>query len=102
MQTPRTKIATLLAADPRPEVRAKGWLRTVRDSKRVVFLELNDGSCLDSLQVVADASLDEFERIRHLTTGSCIEVLGNLVASPAKQQTVELHATRVTVLGTAS
>lgn len=102
MQTPRTKIAALLAAEPTDGVRAKGWCRTVRDSKKVVFLELNDGSCFASLQVVVDPSLSNFDEIRHLTTGSAVEVVGTLVESPAKGQRVELKATQVGILGKAS
>jgi asparaginyl-tRNA synthetase len=102
MQTPRTKIAALLAAEPTDSVRAKGWCRTVRDSKKVVFLELNDGSCFASLQVVVDPSLANFEELRHLTTGSAVEVVGNLVESPAKGQRVELKAGEVNVLGKAA
>ena len=101
MQTPRTKIVELLAAEPQPSVRAKGWLRTVRDSKKVVFLALNDGSCFGNLQAVVDASLENFEEVRHLSTGSAVEVEGELVESPAKGQRVELKATRVVVLGKA-
>ena len=45
MQRPRTKIVDVLKLEPpRSQLRVKGWLRTVRDSKQVVFLELNDGS----------------------------------------------------------
>jgi asparaginyl-tRNA synthetase len=101
MQTPRTKIVELLAQDPAPQVRAKGWLRTVRDSKKVVFLQLNDGSCFGSLQAVVDPTLPNFDEIRHLTTGSAVEIEGELVASPAKGQRVELKATAVNVLGKA-
>ncbi len=102
METPRTKIVDLLAADPSAAVRAKGWLRTSRDSKKVVFLELNDGSCFRGLQVVVDAALQNFEEIRHLTTGSAVEVEGELVASPAKGQRVELRANAIKVLGKAA
>jgi len=102
MQSPRTKIAELLrATPPRAEVRAKGWARTVRDSKKVAFIELNDGSSFGSLQVVAPAELDNFEEIRHLSTGSAVVVEGELVESPAKGQNVELRATRVDIVGQA-
>jgi asparaginyl-tRNA synthetase len=101
MQTPRTKIVDLLAKDPSSGVRAKGWLRTVRDSKKVVFLQLNDGSSFDSLQVVVDAALANFEEVRALTTGSAVEVEGDLLESPAKGQRVELKATALNVLGKA-
>ncbi|KIG12758.1 Asparaginyl-tRNA synthetase [Enhygromyxa salina] len=102
MQTPRTKIVDALdAAPPVAGVRVKGWARTVRDSKKVVFIALNDGSSFASLQVVAGAELEGFEDLRHLTTGSALSVEGELVASPAKGQAVELKATKVEIVGKA-
>jgi len=102
MQTPRTRIAEVLAwTPPRADVRIKGWLRTVRDSKQVVFLEVNDGSSMNGLQVVVDPKLPNFEDVRHLTTGSAVSAHGELVASPAKGQTVELHADEVEIVGKA-
>lgn len=102
MQTPRTKIVELLQLEPpRAGVRAKGWLRTVRDSKQVVFLELNDGSCFASVQVVCNPDLANFEQVRKLTTGSAVEVVGELVPSPAAGQRVELKATELIVIGLA-
>jgi len=80
-----------------------GWLRTVRNSKGVTFLNVNDGSNLSGIQVVVDAALLETdEALRHLTTGSAVDVLGRLVESPAKGQRVEIVAEAVTVLGLAS
>ena len=109
MQSPRTKIVEALAAEPpvadprRPaaEMRVKGWARTVRDSKNVVFIELNDGSCFANLQVVAGSELDNHEELRHLTTSSALCVEGELVASPAKGQRVELKATKIEIVGRA-
>jgi asparaginyl-tRNA synthetase len=102
MQTPRTKIVdALAAAPPVADLRVKGWARTVRDSKKVVFIELNDGSSFASLQVVAGSEIDDFEALRHLTTGSAVSVEGELVESPAKGQRVELRATKVEIIGKA-
>ncbi len=102
MQTPRTKIVSALRLDaPHTGLRVKGWLRTLRKSKSVVFLELNDGSCFANIQVVCGAEVDGFEEIAHLTTGSAIEVLGELIESPAKGQRVELRASEVLVIGRA-
>ncbi|MGB1699256.1 MAG: OB-fold nucleic acid binding domain-containing protein, partial [Nannocystaceae bacterium] len=102
MQTPRTKISALLAAaEPVGDVRAKGWARTVRDSKQVLFIELNDGSSFGGLQVVVPAELDGFAELRKLTTGSAVEVVGDLVESPAKGQRFELAAKSVQVIGRA-
>lgn len=102
MQTARTKIVSVLQLDPpRSAVRVKGWARTIRDNKQVVFVELNDGSSFASLQVVCGPELESFEQVRKLTTGSALEVVGELVASPAAGQRVELKATSVLVVGVA-
>src|SRR5690606_16430592 len=102
MQTPRTKIASVLQLEPPcVGVRVKGWVRTVRDSKQVVFLELHDGSGFASLQLVCGPELANFEQVRKLTTGSALEVVGEVVASPAAGQRVELKATEVTIVGLA-
>ncbi len=102
MQRPRTKIVDVLKqAPPASGVRVKGWLRTVRDSKQVVFLEVNDGSCFASVQAVCPAGLPDFEHIRKLTTGSAVEIVGELVASPAAGQKVELQVTELHVIGLA-
>lgn len=81
----------------------RGWIRSRRDSKGgFSFLELNDGSCFGCLQVVADASLPNYEdEIKHLTAGCSVAVLGEVKASPAKGQATEMHAAEVRVLGTA-
>jgi len=102
MQTPRTKIASALQLDPpQTDLRLKGWLRTVRKSKSVVFLELNDGSCFANIQVVCGAELEGFDEIAHLSTGSAVEVTGELIESPAKGQRVEFKATKVLIIGRA-
>ena len=51
-------ISKLKTMEPGPDtIRVEGWVRTKRDSKTVTFIEVNDGSCLKGLQVVADISL---------------------------------------------
>src|SRR5688572_26790754 len=102
MQTPRTRIVDVLALQPpHPGVRIKGWLRTARSSKQVVFLEINDGSNMKGIQVVADDRTEGIEEARHLGTGSAVSIEGEVVESPAKGQKVELHATRIDVIGKA-
>src|SRR5215471_6660538 len=98
----RTLIKRILAAtEPRKRVEIKGWVRTRRDSKGFSFMELNDGSCLANLQVVADAGMPGYDRIAHFTTGASVVVEGNLVASPATGQKWELRATRLELVGLA-
>ena len=101
MQTPRTKIVDALAATPVARMRVKGWVRTVRSSKKVVFIALNDGSCFGSLQIVVAPELENFEDLAHLSTGSAVSVEGELVESPAKGQRVELKASKVEIVGRA-
>jgi asparaginyl-tRNA synthetase len=93
-------INQILQSDaPREGVVAEGWLRTVRLSKGIAFLELNDGSCLGSLQVVADGDTEHFDDVVHLGAGAAVRAHGTLVVSPAKGQRVELKAERVELVG---
>ena len=96
-----TKIRQLLARPPLGEtVRVAGWIRTRRDAGGFSFVEVNDGSCLGNLQVIADKGLGNYEaEIKRLTTGCSVEVEGIVQESPAKGQAFELLATRVTVVG---
>jgi asparaginyl-tRNA synthetase len=95
-------IARILAADePRAGVTVEGWLRTVRRGKGVAFLELNDGSCLASLQAVVESEIDGFEEIAHLGVGTAVRVVGDLVQSPAEGQRLEVKARAVEVVGPA-
>lgn len=82
-------------------VEAHGWVRTHRSSKSVHFLQLNDGSCFETIQVVADLDRISDETLNQATTGSCVRVTGELVASPGKGQRVELQANGIQVYGSA-
>lgn len=98
----RTLIKHILTAtEPKESVTVKGWVRTRRDSKGFSFLELNDGSCLASLQVIVDAGVPGSANLAHFTTGASTAVEGRLVASPAQGQKWELHATHIDLLGMA-
>ncbi len=81
-------------------VTIQGWIRTRRDTGSFSFLEVNDGSCLANLQVIADKKLANYEQeIIKLSAGCSVVVTGDLKHSPAKGQDVELHAESVQVLG---
>lgn len=82
-------------------VTAHGWVKTRRDQKGVSFVQINDGSCFADLQVVIDEGTIAEEILRHVTTGACVQVVGELVASPAAGQAVELKAREITVYGPA-
>ncbi len=77
-----------------------GWVRTRRDTKGFSFIEVNDGSCLANIQVIADQTLANYHRqIRRLTTGCSVMVTGILIESPAKGQSVEIKAEKVVIAG---
>jgi asparaginyl-tRNA synthetase len=100
----RKKINNVLRQNKEElEVLVMGWVRTRRDSKGgFSFLEINDGSCLKNLQVIVDHNIDSFEiNSCKLNTGSCVKVIGKLVKSPGKGQSVELQAKIVEVYGDA-
>ena len=82
------------------EATVRGWLRTARHAKQISFLEVNDGSCLSGMQVVAGPECADFESVvRHLGTGAAVEAVGELVDSPGKGQRYEVQATAVTLVG---
>ncbi len=77
-----------------------GWVRTVRDMKNFGFIELNDGSCFKSLQVVfARESLANYEEIARLNVGAALIVRGELVLTPEAKQPFELKAAEISVEG---
>lgn len=76
-----------------------GWIRNKRLSSNVGFIELNDGSQMQPLQVVFSPDLPNYEEIDHLGLSSTIEVHGTLVPSPAAKQPYEIAATKIVVLG---
>ncbi len=98
----RQKIVKLLdSANPAEKVLIKGWVRTRRDSKGFSFLEINDGSCLKNIQVIADDSLANYEDIKKISTGSALAITGALVASRGKGQSWEIQAATVTIINLA-
>jgi len=81
------------------EILVQGWVRTRRDSKDFSFIELNDGSCLRNLQIIARNSLANYTDIQRLTTGASIMVHGELIASQGKGQAWELAADNIEIVG---
>lgn len=99
---PRTKVKDALRADaPMPAILVRGWVRTRRDGKGFSFFEINDGSCLANLQVVADEGIPDWDACAEAGTGAALEVEGLLVESPGKGQRWEVKASRVAVIGLA-
>ena len=98
----RNRIVDILSAETTGNrITVMGWVRTRRDSKGgFSFFEINDGSCLNNLQVIVNDKLENYDtEVRKLQTGCSIRVVGTLVASPAKGQSIELQAEEVEVYG---
>ena len=90
--------------DGRP-ICVHGWVRTKREMKNLVFVEVNDGSCLKSIQCTFDTSsnLDSgtVNALAEISTGAAVEVTGKLVSSPASGQAVETAAASLVIVGAA-
>ncbi len=99
----KARIKNILQQKPVGQhVAVAGWVRTKRDTGSFSFVEVNDGSCLANLQIIAEEKLDNYgAEIKQLSTGASVMVEGALEKSPAKGQDVELHATRFRVIGKA-
>jgi asparaginyl-tRNA synthetase len=91
----------LKRSEPSDGLHVAGWVRTRRDAKGFSFLELNDGTCLGNLQIVADAGISGYEDIGKMSTGASVEVWGKLIPSPAAGQAWEMQATAIKLLGEA-
>jgi len=81
-------------------LKVEGWIRTVRSSGSLGFIEINDGTCFKNLQIVLEEEkFDDFEKITGLSAGTSIKAEGTLVDSPAAKQPVELKAVHIEVEG---
>lgn len=78
-----------------------GWVRTRRDNKKFVFLELNDGSCLANIQCILDEGTDAYKVLEGVNTGACVKITGQLVQSLGKGQRFEVRAISMHVYGLA-
>ncbi len=72
------------------DVTVAGWVRTVRDMKNIYFIELNDGSTVKNIQIVFEENSNQIDKLRTLTTGSSIKVIGDLIESPKSGQKWEI------------
>ncbi len=93
----RTKIKNITKEQIGKKLTVAGWIRSLRDQKSFAFIEINDGSRLGNLQVIAEEPLrPQFEK---LTTGASAAITGTLVESPGKGQNFELKAESITLYG---
>ena len=94
-------IDALKRTDFGSEINVRGWVRSRRGNKNVSFIALNDGSTIKNIQIVVDLEKFDEERLKPVTTGSCISATGILVASQGAGQAVEIQLTDLEVYGTA-
>src|SRR5438270_792199 len=99
MLSPTSVKDALNRTEPIAPILVQGWVRTRRDSKDFSFIELNDGSSLRNLQIIARNSLSNYAAMQRLITGASIIVHGVLVASQGKGQNWEVVADEVTIVG---
>src|ERR1700720_1347077 len=99
MTSPTSIKAELQRETPIDAIQVQGWVRPRRDSKDFSFVELNDGSSLRNLQIIARNSLPNYADIQKLTTGASLRVSGALVASQGKGQKWELIAREIDIVG---
>lgn len=96
-----TPIKTIFDQNKFGKITVAGWVKTRRDSKAgISFIQLNDGSCMRNLQLVAPASLKNYEtEVLNLNSGCSIQATGNIVASQGKDQPVEMQVETLELLG---
>ena len=99
MKKSRVKISSLKNINLDNNICVKGWVRTKRQGKNVTFISLNDGSTINSLQIVLDMQKFKIELVEQINTGSSVEFSGNLIKSQGKIQNYELDATELVLLG---
>ncbi len=81
------------------EVILKGWIRNHRKQKEFGFIDFSDGTCFQTIQIVYDDSLKDFEKISKYHVGSAIEVVGKLIKSPKEGQPFEIKASIIHLIG---
>ncbi len=98
----RYKIVSLLnTKTPAVDILIKGWVRTRRDSTGFSFIEVNDGSCLKNIQIIAEKELSNYDDIKKISTGSAVAVRGDLVESKGVGQKWEVQAKQIDTISIA-
>ncbi len=96
------KILSLLDSDvPLEGVIVNGWVRTKRDSSDFSFIEVNDGSCLKNIQIIAENNLSNYNDLKKITTGSAVTICGDLIESKGSGQKWEISAKKVDIISIA-
>ncbi len=98
----RTRVKQLFRskeAYQKKEVTIMGWVRTNRAQAQFGFLNVNDGTFFENLQVVYDQQLANFDEISKFRVGVSVSITGTVILTPSMKQPLELHATSITLLG---
>ena len=99
----RTEIKEIYAAPQQfadKEVTVAGWVRTIRDSKALGFIELNDGSCFKGVQIVFESEkVENYKEIASQNSGAALIVTGTLLLTPESKQPFEINASKIEVEG---
>ena len=102
----RTEIAALysdIAKYKDTVITVYGWARTIRDSKALGFIDLNDGSCFKGVQIVFEADkINNFSEIASQNVGAALKVTGIVLETPEAKQPFEIHAQEISVEGASS
>ena len=101
MDLKRSKINSLDESNVGSEILISGWVRTKRQSKNVSFLSVNDGSSINSLQVVIDMHSFDISFVDDISSGCSVSIFGKLEKSEGKNQSFELNASKINILGLA-
>lgn len=81
------------------DVLVKGWVRTKRGNKNILFIALNDGSTINNIQVVVEAASFDEKLLKEISTGACIAVTGKLIESQGQGQNIEISAASIELYG---
>ncbi len=96
----RIKIKNLLSnPELGSDILVKGWVRTKRGNKNILFIALNDGSTINNIQVVVEAASFDDNLLKEISTGACIAVTGKLIKSQGQGQNVEISAASIELYG---
>lgn len=97
----KTISEALALEEEQEKIVLKGWVKTIRVSKNVAFIALNDGSTMNNMQIVLEPEMKGYEELtKEINTGSSLKVTGKLIDSPGKGQKFEVNAKDIEIYGT--
>ena len=84
------------------EITVCGWVKSIRSSKNLAFVTLNDGSCYKSAQVVIQADLGNYNEVTKQNVGAAMVVTGKIIPTPDAKQPFEISAVDIYIEGTST